>query len=149
MDKKFNVRVYGLLINHQDEILISDEIIFGKYYSKFPGGGLEFGEGTIDCLKREWMEELNQEIKILKHFYTTDFYQPSFLNPNHQVISIYYLIEIIGELKVETKLNAFDFDLNKNEEQVFRWAKIETINETELQLPIDKKVLELLKLHIN
>lgn len=149
MDKKFNVRVYGLLINHHDEILISDEIIFGKYYSKFPGGGLEFGEGTIDCLKREWMEELNQEIKILKHFYTTDFYQPSFLNPNHQVISIYYLIEIIGELKVETKLNTFDFDLNKNEEQVFRWAKIETLNETELQLPIDKKVLELLKLHIN
>ena len=35
---KFNVRVYGLLINADDEILISDEQEYGMRFSKFPGG---------------------------------------------------------------------------------------------------------------
>ena len=42
----FNVRVYGLLINDQNQILISDEQEYGMQFSKFPGGGLEYGEGS-------------------------------------------------------------------------------------------------------
>ena len=38
---KFNVRVYGLLINECNQILISDEEEYGVRFSKFPGGGLE------------------------------------------------------------------------------------------------------------
>jgi 8-oxo-dGTP diphosphatase len=147
MDKKFNIRVYGLLVNESKEVLLSDEIIFGKNYTKFPGGGLEFGEGTLDCLKREWNEELNQEIKIIKHFYTTDYFQPSFLNANHQVLSIYYLIETISKLKVEVKNTIYDFDKFSNQSQIFRWSSISLLKESDLQLPIDKTVLGLLKLH--
>jgi 8-oxo-dGTP diphosphatase len=145
MDAKFTIRVYGLLINDREEILLSDEIIYGKYYTKFPGGGLEFGEGTIDCLQREWMEELNQEIKIIRHFYTTDYFQPSFLTVNHQVMSIYYLIETVGDLKQTTKTKVFDFNEDKNESQIFRWVKISALKESDLHLPIDKTVLGLLK----
>ena len=53
---KFNIRVYGILINEQDQVLITDELIKGHKITKFPGGGLEFGEGTIDCIKREFIE---------------------------------------------------------------------------------------------
>ncbi|RZK13557.1 MAG: NUDIX hydrolase, partial [Flavobacterium sp.] len=49
----FNVRVYGVLINHDNQVLISDEQSGGRTFSKFPGGGLELGEGLIDALKRE------------------------------------------------------------------------------------------------
>jgi ADP-ribose pyrophosphatase YjhB (NUDIX family) len=98
----FNVRVYGLL-QFENKILLADEIIKGMYITKFPGGGLEFGEGTIDCLKREFLEELNQPIKNIRHFYTTDFFQVSAFNPNHQIISIYYLAEPLGELNFTTK----------------------------------------------
>jgi len=45
---RFNVRVYGLLINDRNEILISDEQEYGMQFSKFPGGGLEYGEGLIN-----------------------------------------------------------------------------------------------------
>jgi len=69
----FNVRVYGLLINENNELLISDEKEYGKRFSKFPGGGLEIGEGLIDGLKREFMEECNMPVKVLQHYYTTDF----------------------------------------------------------------------------
>ena len=58
--KQFNLRVYGILINDQKQVLVSDEYIRGKHYTKFPGGGLEFGEGTRDCLAREFMEEMNK-----------------------------------------------------------------------------------------
>ena len=44
----FNIRVYGILINDAKQVLVSDEYIRGTYITKFPGGGLEFGEGTRD-----------------------------------------------------------------------------------------------------
>lgn len=73
----FNVRVYGILINAEKEVLVSDEFIRGHYYTKFCGGGLEKGEGTIDCLKREFMEEMQLHVDVTSHLYTTDFYQES------------------------------------------------------------------------
>ncbi len=89
MGKKFNVRVYGILI-HDKSVLLSDEYIKKNKITKFPGGGLEFGEGTKDCLVREFKEELNLDIEITEHFYTTDFYVASSFDTNSQVISIYY-----------------------------------------------------------
>ena len=51
----FNVRVYGLLVNNQNEVLVSDEFEYDQYFSKFPGGGVELGEGLIEALKREFV----------------------------------------------------------------------------------------------
>ena len=34
----FNVRVYGILIDEQDRLLVSDEFIRGAYITKLPGG---------------------------------------------------------------------------------------------------------------
>ncbi|HEX4374403.1 MAG TPA: NUDIX domain-containing protein, partial [Puia sp.] len=80
----FNVRVYGILFGGNKKVLVSDEFIRGNYYTKFPGGGLEFGEGTRDCLKREFKEEMDLEVKITGHIYTTDFFQMSAFNPEQQ-----------------------------------------------------------------
>src|SRR5210317_1866991 len=107
---EFVIRVYGIIRNAKDEILISDEFQMGMQMTKFPGGGLHFGEGTIDCLKRELKEECNgQEIKKLEHFYTTDFYQKALFYENHQLISIYYLANLKDPLCFKISENAFDF----------------------------------------
>src|ERR1700712_2769712 len=106
---KFNVRVYGLLINDNDEVLISDEQEYGMCFTKFPGGGLEYGEGLIDGLKREFIEECDTEIEVISHFYTTDFFIKSAFNDT-QVISVYYLVKNITELKLDIKTMVFDFD---------------------------------------
>src|SRR5215212_5218313 len=105
----FNIRVYGILINERRQVLVSDEYIRGDYITKFPGGGLEFGEGTRDCLKREFMEEMNLNVQVEQHLYTTDFYQRSAFNPDHQIISIYYSVKPLEEIKVELRIEKFDF----------------------------------------
>lgn len=76
---------------HNDSVLVNEELIRGRKIIKFPGGGLDWGEGLIDCLKREWMEELGIAIEVAGHFYTTDFFQASAFD-NSQVISVYYLV---------------------------------------------------------
>ena len=138
----FNVRVYGLLVNEEQEVLLSDEFEVGRYFTKFPGGGLEFGEGLIEGLKREFVEECNAEIEVVSHFYTTDFYEKSSFNDS-QVISIYYLVKPVKPLELNFKCQVFDFD--EGLRQCFRWKKINEICEDDVTFRTDKTVVKLLK----
>jgi len=144
----FTVRVYGLFINVQKEVLVVDEYQMDTPMTKFPGGGLEFGEGPIDCLKREAMEEMHQPIKVGAHFYTTDFFQPAFFFDNIQLISIYYRAEFIPPLKFKMSERAFDFTDMKNGNMSFRWLPITEIDESTFTFPIDSRVGTMLKQEI-
>jgi ADP-ribose pyrophosphatase YjhB (NUDIX family) len=137
----FNVRVYGLLINDEQQVLISDEQSGGKIFSKFPGGGLELGEGLIDALKREFMEECNAEIEVLEHFYTTDFYEKSSFNDS-QILSIYYIVKAIHPLQLNFKSKVFDFDGDSL--QSFRWMDLATLKMEDVTFKTDQTVVELL-----
>lgn len=148
----FNIRVYGLLLNEQKQVLVSDEIIRGNYYSKFPGGGLEFGEGTKECLKREFKEEMDLEVSIGEHIYTTDFFQLSAFNPQHQIISIYYFAHALEAIKAPLRNKPFDFDEQQlkiyeatGETETFRFIDWHEFSEDSVTLPIDKIVAGLLK----
>lgn len=143
MNLPFNVRIYGILIEN-GAILVSDEYHFGQQITKFPGGGLQFGEGTIECLKREFMEELQLEINIISHFYTVDFFQQSAFNKQHQVISIYYLIEKAEPIHAEISSSPSPSVPEINGSQSFRWLKKENIHQDAFTFPIDKRVAELL-----
>jgi 8-oxo-dGTP diphosphatase len=145
MENKFNIRVYGLLINHNQEILLSDEEINGKRFTKFPGGGLEFGEGLLDGLKREFMEECNMEIEINRHFYTTDFYVQSIFGGG-QLIAVYYLVKPKNKFELKTSKISYDFiQQTSNSKQAFRFISIKAITEAELTFPVDKHIVALLK----
>jgi 8-oxo-dGTP diphosphatase len=139
----YNIRVYGLLIAN-DAVLVSDEFYKGIYMTKFPGGGHEIGESLIDCLHREFKEELDLTIEVKEHYYTTDFYVPSFFNQNHQLISIYYLIHSSQIASLVTSNKRFDFE-PVHGAQSLRWLLIKDINEDDLTYPIDKKVVTMLK----
>jgi len=143
----FNLRVYGILINDQQQVLLEDTIIRGSYITKFPGGGLEFGEGTRDCLKREFSEEMNLEVTVTDHIYTTDYFQVSAFNPSHQVISIYYLVSPNEPIKARLKNIPFDFDDTQmkiyeatGETETFRFVDWKDFSPELLTLPIDKIV---------
>jgi len=139
----FNVRVYGLLINERNEILLSDEQEYGYRFIKFPGGGLEYGEGLIDGLKREFMEECNAEVEIVSHFYTTDFFVKSAFNDS-QVLSVYYIVRNVSPLDLSFKIIPYDFDKKSDIMQAFRWKKIGELTEDDVTFPTDKHVVKML-----
>jgi 8-oxo-dGTP diphosphatase len=148
----FNVRVYGVLIGGNGDILVSDEYIRGNYYTKFPGGGLEFGEGTRDCLKREFKEEMDLDVKVTDHLYTTDFFQLSAFNPEHQIISVYYFVEALEPIRAPLRTKPFDFDerelaiyAQKKEIETFRFIPRAELTEDSVTLPIEKVVVRMLK----
>jgi 8-oxo-dGTP diphosphatase len=139
----FNVRVYGLLINDENEVLISDEKEYGTMFSKFPGGGLEYGEGLIDGLKREFMEECDMEIEVIKHYYTTDYFVKA-LFFDGQLISIYYIVKNRAPINLIIKQKQFDFDGDIEPLQAFRWVKLSELRPDYVTFPIDKHVVGLL-----
>ncbi len=146
----FNIRVYGLLIDSQKRLLVSDEFIRGSYITKLPGGGLEFGEGTKDCLKREFKEETGMNVTVGEHFYTTDFFMISAFNNVDQIVSIYYFVNVSAPIVLETKTKPFDFTTLQTANpnsccEVFRWVAWDELNEESLTLPIDKVVVKMLK----
>ena len=143
MSKPFNVRVYGIVIEG-NQILICDELINGYKMTKFPGGGLEFGEGTIDCVIREFNEEMNIEVEVIDHVYTTDFFQQSAFNSKEQMLSIYYKIKLLEVPQLNFKANRYDFEGIENQIQ-FRWLDINSIDKKDLSFPIDQYVLNFIK----
>ncbi len=150
--KSFNIRVYGILLGEDNSVLVSDEYIRGGYYTKFPGGGLEFGEGTRECLKREFKEEMNLDVSVTDHIYTTDFFQISAFNPGHQIISIYYFAKPLEPITCALRDKPFDFDEDqmiiykeKNEIETFRFIPWKNFSEEAVTLPIDKVVTKMLR----
>ncbi|TAD81828.1 MAG: NUDIX domain-containing protein, partial [Bacteroidetes bacterium] len=96
---KFSIRVYGILMNDEGDVLVSDEWIRGMKITKFPGGGMELGEGTRDCLVREFMEEMNLRVSVGEHLYTTDSFEVSAFNADYQIVCIYYWVTALEPLQ--------------------------------------------------
>ena len=135
---RFNIRVYALII-FKNNILLSRELIQNKLIYKFPGGGVEIGEGIVDALQREAKEEMGQHLNHITHFYTTDFFQRSSFDSSEQLISVYFKASLSQHLNNKLKIPVKD-------QPVFEWKKLVDINEEDLHFPIDKKVLNMIKL---
>lgn len=137
--KFFNIRTYGILINENQEILISDEIYQGQQFSKFPGGGLEFGETLPDAIKREFIEECDLKIKDVQLLHITDTVVDSAFNDS-QVLAVYYQVFTDEQLAVATKTEAFDFD--EGSVQSFRWVSLKDFSIKDLTFEMDQTAWE-------
>jgi 8-oxo-dGTP diphosphatase len=134
----FTIRVYAVLINEQDEVLLMNESYRGISFTKFPGGGLKWGEGTIDTINRELNEELGLENVALEQLYTPDFFVNSYFDTATQVISIYFKSSRPIS-KTAVKLETGDSRL-----MGMKWQALHTLTPRHVTFPIDKKVVELI-----
>lgn len=134
MIDKINIRVYACAVKDKKVLTLFEEYA-GEQLMKFPGGGLEFGEGLIECLHREFDEELNVKIEVVEHFYTQEDFLVSRFRENEQLLTIYYIVNIT----TEEDFLILDPCIEKAE-----WIDIDTPNNP-FPLPIDKIVFDKLK----
>lgn len=134
MIDNINVRVYACVVKDNKVLTLFEEYA-GEQLMKFPGGGLEYGEGLTDCLKREFEEELNVNIEIVEHLYTQEDFLVSRFKENEQLLTIYYLVNIINEE---------DFIILDPCIEKIDWIPIDTA-ENPFALPVDKIVFDKLK----
>jgi 8-oxo-dGTP diphosphatase len=138
----FNVRVYALIVKN-NRLLISEEQHGGVFLRKFPGGGLQFGEGILQALHRELKEELNADVESASMLCVTEDFVVSFLNNKQQVIGVHYLVEL--------KQDYSDEFLNNNRVELenghihFKWVLIDSLAAEDFTSPVDKSAFEKLK----
>ena len=135
----YTIRVYAVIVNRRGEILLTRESYLGMEFTKFPGGGMEWGEGALDTIQRELSEELHLENIELEHLYTTDFFVPSFFDSSTQVISIYY------KTKEPTLRDLVK--LREEDEKLLgvKWIPFDQFSEDDVTFPIDKHVAKLIR----
>ena len=96
--------------------------------------------GAVTMAMTESMEEMNQNLKDIEHFYTTDFFQQSQFDSKDQLIAIYYKAKLTSKINNKLKVPIKDFP-------VFEWKKIIDFSKKDLHFPTDKFVFNLLKNH--
>lgn len=132
METEFNVRVYGVCI-HNNKLLILKEPFAGSIIFKLPGGGLEFGEGPVECLQREFKEELNLTITDIEPFYIQKNYVKSAVKNNKQLVLLYFTCKI---------LNLESLQIMDSTIQEVIWQDIS--DDCILDLPIDQEMFQFL-----
>src|SRR6201985_602070 len=92
------------------------------------------------------------DVRVTDHIYTTDFFQMSAFNPEHQIISIYYFVRALEPIKAPIRTKPFDFDerelkiyAEKKEIETFRFIDWQSFSDESVTLPIDKVVAQLVK----
>jgi mutator protein MutT len=142
MKPKFTVRVYGILINEHREVLVSDEFRFGHFFTKFPGGGVEHGEGLIDALQREFMEEMGITVEVKSLFYVNDFVQFSAFKSDEQLLSFYFWVTTTDWDSIANSPHTIPFT-EETEKQ--RWVSLDVLTADAFTFPIDQLVAKQLQ----
>ena len=137
MKNLFNIRVYGILVNEANQVLLSDERKDGFEFTKFPGGGLEYGEGLRDGLVREFQEECQLAIEVVRHVHTTEEFVRSAFNGS-QVIAVHYIVSAQGEPRGHFADRPFGFANDQDDAQAFRWVSLSGFRVDELTFGIDR-----------
>ena len=142
---RLNFRVYGLILNatRSHVIIAKERFPDGSVGQKFPGGGIDRGEGILEALWRECKEELGTSDRLvhLGHAFTTDFFVRSAFRSHEQIISIYHW------LQSETNEHAWWDEKPEGLTQEgalieMNWVDVTDVVSEVFRFPIDRHVAE-------
>ena len=138
----FNIRVYGILKDADGRVLVSHERIKGEAYCKFPGGGLEYGEGPKQGVIREFQEELDITVSVDELLYVTDFFIQSAFKEEDQIVSIYYRVSSDDFTLISTVDEWPEAETVIAQKQLFQWIDLKDLKDGKLSFPGDRGMLE-------
>lgn len=138
----FNIRVYGILQDADGRVLVSHERIRGEAYCKFPGGGLEYGEGPKDGVIREFQEELDITVSVDELLYVTDFFIQSAFKDEDQIVSIYYRVSSDDLDSIPTVDQWPSEESVIDQKQIFQWVDPKELTDGKLSFPGDRGMLQ-------
>lgn len=131
---KFNARCYAVIRSSQDRVLVMMERWKGVDLNKFPGGGLELGEGLLECIYREIDEEFERNEHLnYKHLHTPTGCFSSRFKPQEQLLLNYFTNRENAE---ET-----NWELIPNDPNLLgiKWLELKAENAEWLTLESDKE----------
>lgn len=97
IDPALKVRV-SVIILRGERILLTRHRRDARFYWVLPGGGLEAGEGLVECAVREVREETGLDVKILRLLYIGEVLPPS---REKHVLNLVFL----GEVEPDQRLH--------------------------------------------
>jgi 8-oxo-dGTP diphosphatase len=94
MDQKI---VCSGFIYHQGKTLVVERSLRESFlpgYYELPGGKVDFGEDPSDALKREFREEVNLDVEIVKPYKVFSYVSE---NGNRHSVEIVFLVRLISD----------------------------------------------------
>jgi 8-oxo-dGTP pyrophosphatase MutT (NUDIX family) len=129
--KKKRVRALAICVfRHNDRILVSEgyDSVKDEYFYRPLGGGIEFGEPSVETVCRELMEELNVEVnrESLTYLGTVENIFHFNGTPGHEIVLIYDGSLKDSDLYEQTALTGQEAD---GEEICAVWKNIDEFGE--------------------
>ncbi|MFN3952380.1 MAG: NUDIX hydrolase [Thermaurantimonas sp.] len=116
MRRQFSIRVYAIIDSEDsNHIVACREQLSNIEMIKFPGGGLEWGEGVEDCLRRELKEELGLVFFEAHQLMVYEKAVISIFNPDVTVIPVYYKVNPLQSLEISNREIIQLLSIPKNE----------------------------------
>lgn len=148
MNKKWHKHfgVYGVCCKEQKILVVIKR--GGPYDSLYdlPGGSFKENEGLSQCLKREYLEETNSQVEIIKNIGCYDFLLNAEYNGckyTHHIAQ-FYVVNILANNKKPLKRFLKNTNYNEeNDSMGYKWVDIKLINKNNSS-PLVIKAIELL-----
>jgi 8-oxo-dGTP pyrophosphatase MutT (NUDIX family) len=89
---KSRIRPISLgLIQHQGHLFVSKghDTVTNKVFYRFLGGGIDFGETSVNALKREFQEEIQAELTNIEYITCLDNIFVCNGKPGHELIQLF------------------------------------------------------------
>jgi ADP-ribose pyrophosphatase YjhB (NUDIX family) len=94
-DARFNLRVAGIAL-HDNRVLLNR---FDKHWF-LPGGRVEMGETSLEALRREMQEELEEEVMVGRLLWVAESFFTGVEEKNYHELAFYYLMELAPDAPI-------------------------------------------------